>query len=339
MTLENTPVVVLESMALAVALGTGAALLLALVAAGVFLALEELGLRRVTNTMTIWTWLVTQDPALRSEAPSLIRIALQLRARLPHAPHPLREQGGELKARADQLQRALGVQAPAQAATSASASPMPPSPQTQPPKAEAQRAWPEVDVLWDVLGAAVALPARQLLGVLSASIQADAASPSPSRFAVWIAAMGSLPIQPSPFATVVSTPTARGVPANAAPVAGAGAASAPRVLADAEPKEQQHLRILMQRCTERALDSLQAQLARGWNFTRYAVSLMLVIGISSLLTANPVAWSVSPARSAPPSASFWNVAVFAPNVALWLIAAAYVPVFLGLLERMLLRAR
>jgi hypothetical protein len=333
MTLENTPLV-LESMALAVALGTGAALLLALVAAGVFLALEELGLRRVTNTMTIWTWLVAQDPALRDDAPYLIRLALQIRG---HSPNPLREQEGELKARTDQLQRALGVQAPA---ATASADPMPRSPQTEPPKAEAQRAWLEVDVLWDVLGAAVALPARQLLGVLSASIQADASSPSPSRFAVWIAAMGSLPIQPSPFAAVVSTPTARPSPADASPAAGASPASAPRLLADAEPKEQQHLRILMQRCTERALDSLQAQLARGWNFTRYAVSLILVVGISSLLTTNPVAWSASPARSAPPAAFFWNsAAVFAPNVALWLIAAAYVPVFHGLLERVLLRAR
>jgi len=325
-------VTTLSDTALSACLGAIASSLLAVAAAAVLVALEELALRRLTNYLSIWSWLARQSDALRSQAPWVVKLLS-------------RSSGGAEDERSVALQARVTELAVRVAEGSAgttvprAAAPLGDGAGTEGPGADGKTAaGPHaamVKVLFDVIGAGIALPARQLLGVLSATIQADASQRQPSEFVRWIAAIGSLPVTPSPFAAIpLATPPA--------PSRSQTDDSEERV----EPRQPEEatgdvpdgeLQVLVQGQADRALDSLQMHLASGWRLARYGAALLIVWFLNGALTN-----SLPPYRGlshlTPDYA--WQLFVgSSPNMAVWFTATALVPVFMALVERLAGRGR
>lgn len=173
-----------------------------------------------------------------------------------------------------------------------------------------------------VVDASASLPTRQMLGVLAASLQADLAGAMPSALARWLAAIGSMPIVPSPFAGLV--PPDPITPTN-----------------EERARRTDSLRQLVQQYADRALDALQARIARATAKARYAVAVALVALVSAFFTGGPRFPRPGPGSVLDRVLELvaQTVLVMGPHVVVWLVAAAFVPILLAPLERLMQRSR
>jgi hypothetical protein len=134
------------------------------------------------------------------------------------------------------------------------------------------------DVLWQLVKPVAGLTSRQLMGNLSSSVQAELGNRHPSPFVCWLAALGSMPIQPSPFKDLKPCPEPRPTTEDDE-VPGA----ARSLKATTLPLDNTAAREALQAYAERALDSLQVQLLRTRTIFRHTFAAILVAWLVLLL--------------------------------------------------------
>ncbi|MDR7334864.1 hypothetical protein [Roseateles asaccharophilus] len=220
----------LRETASATLLFAGTALVLALVVAVVLGVLDELLLRRWVHMRALRWWLERIVPSEGNDS---------------------RNAPAELAKRRDELRRAFEV--PMMTEPASEALPDPREKQEGDPRTEA--------VFWQLVTPVSGLTSRQLMGILSSSVQAELGNRYPSPFVCWLAALGSMPIKPSPFQALKPSNDTAADPDNSA------------------------ARGALQAYAERALDGLQVQLLRARTIFRHTFAAVLVVWMVMLLAA------------------------------------------------------
>lgn len=256
----------LQATAWSALLFAGTALVLALVVAVVLGVLDELLLRRLIHMQAIHQWLARLQPRTGERSITSRKVVQQRIWELQHALFQLEPLG----------------------------------PVTDPrDNDEATR-----DVFWALVTPAAGLPPRHLLGLLSASVQAEVGNQQPSPFVCWLAALGSMPIQPSPFAALQ--------------------AQAPA----SNDRDNTAARAVLQTYCERALDSLQVHVLRMRTMGRHLSAMILVTTLVALLAAS------GRAQGAPTLHYPELIVSTLLYVTLCAVATAFVAMLSGPLERL-----